>query len=55
MTRVSNVKPIHRPIIPATPAKTGGAGTGNLNAANTTPHTKPVSVDSITSFIVSPQ
>ncbi len=51
MTRVSNVKPIHRPIIPATPAKTGGAGTGNLNAANTTPHTKPVSVDSITSFI----
>jgi hypothetical protein len=26
-----------------------------LNAANTTPHTKPVSVDSITSFIVSPQ
>jgi hypothetical protein len=45
------VKPIHRPIIPATPAKTGGAGTGNLNAANTTPHPKPVSVDRIISFI----
>jgi hypothetical protein len=45
------VKPIHRPIIPATPAKTGGAGTGNLNAANTMPHPKPVSVDKKISFI----
>ena len=54
MNFVSTVKPIHRPIIPATPAKTGGAGTGNLNAANTTPHPKPVSVDKITSFIDSP-
>ena len=45
------VKPIHKPIIPATPAKTGGAGTGNLNAAKTTPHPKPVIVDSMISFI----
>ena len=45
------VKPIHRPIIPATPAKTGGAGTGNLNAAKTTPHPKPVIVDNMISFI----
>jgi len=52
MNLVSTVKPIHRPIIPATPAKTGGAGTGNLNAANTTPHPKPVSIDSIISFIL---
>ena len=44
-------KPIHIPIIPAIPAKTGGAGTGNLNAANTTPHPKPVSVDKKMSFI----
>jgi hypothetical protein len=51
MNLVSTEKPIHRPIIPATPAKTGGAGTGNLNAAKTTPHPKPVSVDSNTSFI----
>ena len=34
------------PKIPATPAKIGGAGTGNLNAANTIPHPKPVSVES---------
>jgi hypothetical protein len=54
MIRVSTVKPIHRPIIPATPAKTGGAGTGNLNAANTMPHPKPVSVDRIMSFIFHP-
>ena len=54
MKLVSIVKPIHRPIIPATPAKTGGAGTGNLNAANTMPHPKPVSVDSIISFILFP-
>ena len=52
MNFVSTVKPIHRPIIPATPAKTGGAGTGNLNAANTTPHPKPVSVDKTISFII---
>ena len=51
MNFVSTVKPIHRPIIPATPAKTGGAGTGNLNAAKTTPHPKPVSIDKIISFI----
>ena len=54
MNLVSTVKPTHRPIIPATPAKTGGAGTGNLNAANTMPHPKPVSVDRIISFIDSP-
>ena len=54
MKLVSTVKPIHRPIIPATPAKTGGAGTGNLNAANTMPHPKPVSVDKRMSFICSP-
>ena len=39
-------------MIPATPAKTGGAGTGNLNAANTTPHPKPVSIDRKISFII---
>ena len=37
--------------MPATPAKTGGAGTGNLNAANTTPHPKPVKVDNKISFM----
>lgn len=37
-------------MIPATPAKTGGAGTGNLNAANTTPHPNPVIVDNNISF-----
>jgi hypothetical protein len=52
MNFVSTVKPIHKPIIPATPAKTGGAGTGNLNAANTIPHPKPVNVDNIMSFII---
>ncbi len=46
-------KPIHKPIIPATPAKTGGAGTGNLNAAKIAPHPKPVSVDNKISFIAS--
>ena len=46
------MKPIHKPIIPATPAKTGGAGTGNLNAAKTMPHPKPVSVDNRMSFII---
>jgi len=45
------VKPIHKPIIPATPAKTGGAGTGNLSAANTTPHPKPVNIEKNISFI----
>ena len=54
MNFVSTVKPIHKPIIPATPAKTGGAGTGNLNAANTTPHPKPVSIDKTTSLIDNP-
>ena len=54
MNFVSTVKPIHKPIIPATPAKTGGAGTGNLNAANTTPHPKPVSIDKIISFTYNP-
>jgi hypothetical protein len=54
MNFVSTVKPVHRPIIPATPAKTGGAGTGNLNAANTTPHPKPVNIDKIISFIFIP-
>ena len=39
-------------MIPATPAKTGGAGTGNLNAANTTPHPKPVIIDKIISFML---
>jgi hypothetical protein len=34
-------------MIPATPENTGGAGTGNLNAANITPHPKPVNVDKI--------
>ena len=38
--------------MPATPAKTGGAGTGNLNAAKTMPHPKPVNTDSINSFIL---
>jgi hypothetical protein len=39
-------------MIPATPAKTGGAGTGNLNAANTTPHPKPVRIEKNISFIL---
>ena len=51
MIRVIVEKPIQRPMIPATPAKTGGAGTGNLNAANTTPHPKPVITDKNISFI----
>lgn len=38
--------------MPATPANIGGAGTGNLNAANAMPHPKPVSVDSKISFIL---
>lgn len=40
--------------MPATPAKTGGAGTGSLNAANTIPHPKPVKVDKNISFILFP-
>ena len=40
--------------MPATPANTGGAGTGNLNAANTTPHPNPVSVDKNISFNLFP-
>jgi hypothetical protein len=39
-------------MIPATPAKTGGAGTGNLNAANTKPHPKPVKTDNRISFMI---
>jgi len=41
-------------MIPATPAKTGGAGTGNLNAAKIMPHPKPVIIDKIVSFMNSP-
>jgi len=40
--------------MPATPANTGGAGTGNLNAANTTPHPKPVKTENSISFIFHP-
>jgi hypothetical protein len=50
MNFVMTSYPSHNPIIPATPAKTGGAGTGNLNAANTMPHPKPVNTDKIISF-----
>lgn len=38
--------------MPATPANIGGAGTGNLNAANAMPHPKPVNVDSKISFML---
>ena len=44
-------KPSHNPIIPATPANTGGAGTGSLKAAKTTPQPKPVIIENIISFI----
>jgi hypothetical protein len=37
----------HIPIIPATPANTGGAGNGSLNAKNIKPHTNPVIKDII--------
>jgi hypothetical protein len=37
--------------MPATPAKTGGAGTGSLKKAKTIPAANPVSIDSNTSFI----
>jgi hypothetical protein len=40
--------PAQRPTIPATPAKTGGAGTGSLIKANTTPQTDPVIIESAT-------
>ena len=36
--------PSQRPTMPMTPAKTGGAGTGNLNKAKTIPTPAPVSV-----------
>ncbi len=36
------------------PAKTCGAGTGNLTILNTAPHKKPVNVDKIISFIFLP-
>jgi len=52
MNLVITEKPIQSPTIPATPAKTGGAGTGNLNAANTMPHPKPVNIDKSISFIL---
>lgn len=51
MNLTSIAYPDHNPTIPATPAKTGGAGTGSLNAANTMPHPKPVTIDIIISFI----
>lgn len=38
----------HIPIIPATPANTGGAGSGNLKAKNIRPTTSPVNSDTIT-------
>lgn len=41
--------------MPATPAKTGGAGTGNLNAANAMPQIKPVKIDSSISLIYFPR
>jgi len=43
--------PAQSPTIPATPAKTGGAGTGSLKKAKTAPAANPVSIDSNTSFI----
>lgn len=51
MNFVMTSKPSHSPIIPATPANTGGAGTGSLNAAKITPQPKPVSTENIISFI----
>ena len=42
-------------MIPATPENTGGAGTGNLNAANITPHPNPVNTDNNISFILQPR
>lgn len=44
--------PAHSPMIPATPAKTGGAGTGSLNKANTIPAPAPVKIDKIISFMI---
>ena len=52
MNLTSIAYPDHNPTIPATPAKTGGAGTGNLNAAKTMPHPKPVKVDNMMSFMI---
>lgn len=41
-------------MIPATPAKTGGAGTGSLSKAKTTPQVAPVRTEKNISFILSP-
>ncbi len=51
MNLVMTSYPSHSPIIPATPANTGGAGTGSLKIANTKPQPKPVKTENIISFI----
>jgi len=42
---------IHIPIIPATPAKTLGAGNGNFNDIHISPKTRPTDKDNNISFI----
>ena len=42
--------PPQSPMIPATPANTGGAGTGSLNKAKTIPAPAPFKTDKIISF-----
>lgn len=44
--------PAHNPMIPATPAKAGGAGTGSFTSANKTPAKAPVITDRIISLII---
>ena len=43
---------IHIPIIPATPAKTLGAGNGNFKDMHISPKAKPTDSDRVISFII---
>jgi hypothetical protein len=52
--RTTTLYPTQSPMMPATPANTGGAGTGSLNKAKTTPQSAPVTVDKSISFILFP-
>lgn len=54
MNLISIAYPDHRPTMPATPANTGGAGTGSLNAAKAIPQINPVKTDKNISFIIYP-
>jgi hypothetical protein len=51
---MNTLYPPYTPTIPITPDKTGGAGIGSLNSANTNPTIPPVINDNNISLMLSP-